>query len=106
MVGIWMTKPGGFKVRFYIPTWLAKFMFAPLEPLQRLVGLPAAISRETASVASISMAYSSLKAQRELGWTFRPAKEMWLETIDQELVLRAKRQKRNLVSRLKPLGTS
>jgi dihydroflavonol-4-reductase len=106
MVGIWMTKPGGFKVRFYIPTWLAQFMFAPLEPLQRLIGLPAAISRETASAASISMAYSSLKAQRELGWTFRPAKEMWLETIDQELVLRAKRQKRNLVSRLKPLGTS
>jgi len=106
MVQIWMTKPGGFKVRFYIPTWLAKIMFAPLEPLQRLVGLPAAVSRETASAASISMVYSSAKAQRELGWTYRPAKEMWLDTIDQELKLLAQRKKRDLVSRLKPMETN
>jgi hypothetical protein len=52
------------------------------------------------------MAYSSLKAQRELGWTFRPAEEMWLDVIDQELALMAKRHQRNLVSRLKPVETS
>jgi hypothetical protein len=78
-------------------------MFAPLEPLQRMVGLPAAVSRESASAASISMAYSSLKAQRELGWTFRPAKEMWPEIIDGEIELLAGRKKRDLVSRLKPV---
>jgi hypothetical protein len=78
-------------------------MFAPLEPLQRLAGLPAAVSRETASAASISMVYSSAKAQRELGWSYRPAKEMWLETIDQEIELLAERKKRDLVSRLKPV---
>jgi dihydroflavonol-4-reductase len=103
MIQIWMTKPGGLKVRFFIPTWLAKIMFAPLEPLQRLAGLPAAVSRETASAASISMVYSSAKAQRELGWSYRPAKEMWLETIDQEIELLAERKKRDLVSRLKPV---
>ncbi|KPK17658.1 MAG: hypothetical protein AMJ67_12600 [Betaproteobacteria bacterium SG8_41] len=105
MTQIWMTKPGGFKIRFYIPTWLAKIVFAAMEPLQRLVGLPAAVSRETASAASISIAYSSAKAQRELGWTCRPAKQMWLETIEQELELLAQRKKRDWVSRLKPMQT-
>lgn len=103
IVQIWMTKPGALKVRFYIPTWLAKILFAPLETLQRLVGLPAAVSRETAAAASMSMVYSSAKAQRELGWTYRPATEMWLDTIDQELTLLAQRKKRDVVSRLKPV---
>jgi len=102
---IWMTKPGGLRIRYYIPKWLAKAMFAPLEPLQRAVGLPAFVSRESVS-ATISMNYSSAKAQRELGWTYRPAKEMWLGIIDQELKLLASRQKRDLVARLKPVETS
>jgi dihydroflavonol-4-reductase len=105
MIRIWMTRPGGFKVRFYIPGWLAKLMFAPMEPLQRLLGLPAAVSRETVS-ASVHMNYSGAKAQRELGWTYRPAKEMWLEIIDEELKLLAGRKKRDLLSRLKPVETS
>jgi len=102
---IWNTKPGGFKIRFYIPNWLAWLMFAPLEPLQRMVGLPAFISRETVS-ASVSLNFSGAKAQRELGWTYQPAKEMWLSIIDQELELLANRQKRDLVSRLKPVETN
>lgn len=103
---IWNTNPGGFKVRFYIPRWLATLMFAPLEPLQRLLGLPAFISRETVSASSGSYNFSSAKAQRELGWTYRPAKEMWRDIIDQELKLLASRQRRDLVSRLKPVETS
>ncbi|OGO47516.1 MAG: hypothetical protein A2W37_12205 [Chloroflexi bacterium RBG_16_63_12] len=103
---IWMTKPGGFKVRFYIPRWLAWVMFAPLEPVQRLVGLPAFISGESVEASSVSLNFSSAKAQRELGWTYRPAKEMWLGIIDQEFKLLASRQKRDLVSRLKPVETT
>ena len=103
---IWMTKPGGLKVRAYIPRWLAKLTFAPLEPLQRLAGLPAFISRETVAGSSVFLNFSSAKAQRELGWTYRPAKEMWLDILDQELKLLASRQKRDLVSRLKPVETS
>ena len=99
---IWMTKPGGCKVRFYLPNWLAKVMFAPMEPLQRMAGLPAFVSRETVS-ASVSLNYSGAKAQRELGWKCRPAREMWLGIIDRELELLARRKKRDLVSRLKPL---
>jgi dihydroflavonol-4-reductase len=106
MFEIWMTKPGGFRVRFYIPRWLAKVMFAPLEPLQRLVGLPAFISRETVEASSISYNFSSAKAQRELGWTYRPSKEMWHDIIDQELKLLTSRKQRDLVSRLKPVETS
>lgn len=105
MIESWMMKPGGLKVRFYIPNWLAKVMFAPLEPLQRWIGLPAFISRETVS-ANFSVNFSSAKAQRELGWTYVPAREMWLGIIDQELELLASRKKRDLVSRLNPVETS
>jgi len=105
MIESWMTKPGGLKVRFYIPNWLAKVMFAPLEPLQRWVGLPAVVSRETVS-ANFSMNFSSAKAQRELGWMYIPAREMWLGILDRELELLASRKKRDLVSRLKPVEMS
>jgi dihydroflavonol-4-reductase len=105
MLESWMTRPGGLKVRFYIPNWLAKVLFAPLEPLQRMIGLPAVISRETVS-ANFSMNFSSAKAQRELGWTYVPAQKMWSGILDRELELLASREKRDLVSRLKPVETS
>ena len=100
---IWNGKPGGFKVRFYIPRWLAALLFAPLEPWQRLAGLPAFISRETVEASSLSYNFSSAKAQRELGWTYRPAGEMWSSIIEEESKLLAGRQKRDLLSRLKPV---
>jgi hypothetical protein len=104
-LALWATKPGGFNVRFFIPRWLAALMFAPLEPLQRMVGLPAFISRETVQSSRISYNFCGAKAQRELGWTYRPIKETWLSIIDEELELLANRQNRDLVSRLKPVGT-
>lgn len=81
-------------------------MFAPLEPFQCLVGLPAFISRETVASTSTSYTFSGAKAQRELGWTYRPANEMWLDIIDQELQLLSHRPKRDLVARLKPVQAS
>jgi nucleoside-diphosphate-sugar epimerase len=102
MLTIWATKPGGSAVRFFIPNWLAWLTFAPMEPLERWAGLPAFISRE-AVVASTSLNFSSVKAQRELGWTYQPASEMWAGIIDEELELLARRKKRDLVSRLKPV---
>lgn len=103
MVQVWMTKPGRMKIRFYIPDWLAKILFTPLEPLQRAAGLPAFMSRETVS-ATVHLKYSSAKAQRELGWVHRPSRDMWLDIIDQELLLLAKRTDRSLVSRLTPVA--
>lgn len=103
MFGIWNGYPGRLKVRFYLPTWLAKILAVPLEPLQRLLNLPAFISSETVSAGSISHNFSSAKAQEELGWTYRPATEMWSGIVEEELRLLAARQKRDLVSRLKPV---
>ena len=100
---IWATKPGRIRPLFWIPLWLTQLMFATLEPLQRLAGLPAFISRETARAGAIDYNFSSQKAQRDLGWSFRPFKLMWDEVSDAEIELRKKRKKRDLVSMLKPL---
>lgn len=100
---IWEQRPGGFKVRLWLPwpvMWLAMW---PLEPIERLLGLSAFMSRETVHAARTSFHYTSAKAQRELGWTYRSAEEMWLGTIDGELELLERRTKRGLVSRLNPL---
>jgi len=100
---IWASKPGGIRVLFWSPLWLTSLMFATLEPLQRLVGLPAFISRETARATSVQMNFSSQKAQRELGWTHSPAAKMLSEIVDQEIDLKKKRKKRDLISMLKPM---
>jgi nucleoside-diphosphate-sugar epimerase len=101
----WTRRPGGFKPLLWLPASLAAFCFAPLEPLQRMVGLSAFISRETVLAASMNLHYSNEKAKRELGWTHRSAESMWLTTIDGELELRSRRKGQNLIQRLKPLDT-
>jgi len=100
--GYWNEKPGGLKSRIWIPSGLAEFMLGPLEPLQRAVGLPAFMSRETVR-ASCSLNYSSEKAKRELGWTYRSAREMWHAIIDEEIDLLAKGRHQGLLARLKPM---
>jgi len=100
----WARKPGALKVKFWLPSGMAAAFFWPLEPLQRLAGLPAFISRETVAAAAGNFYFSSEKAQKELGWRHCSAEEMWSNTIDAEIELQAKRQKRDLMSRLKPLA--
>jgi len=102
----WAEKPGGFKKRVWISSRLAELFFGPLEPLQRAVGLPAFLSRETVRVGATNLNYSSEKAKRELGWNYKTAKEMWFDIIDGELELLEKRRNQNLISRLKPLESS
>jgi dihydroflavonol-4-reductase len=103
---MWATQPGGLYVRFFVPTWLAIVMFASMESMQRWLGLPAFISRETVWSNKGSRNFSSAKAQRELGWTYRPARDMWSSIIDEEHKLLSARKKRDLVSRLKPVEAS
>ncbi len=103
MFQIWESQKGGVKGRVWLPVGLTATLFWLLEPLQRLMGLPAFLSRETALSGSFNRNYSSAKAQKELGWTYRSAKEMWLETIQSEQELMQKRSKRDLVSKLKPV---
>lgn len=100
---LWGTRPGGLRIRFFIPTWLAAVLFAPLASVERRLGLPAFISREVAIGAGASLSFSSAKAQRELGWSYRPARELWLSIIDDELRLLAGRTRRDLRSRLRPV---
>jgi hypothetical protein len=91
------------KGRMWLPVGLIAALFWCLEPLQRFLGLPAFLSRETVLSGSFNRNYSSAKAQKELGWTYRSAKQMWLETIELERELMKKRQKRDFVSRIKPI---
>ncbi len=100
---LWNTQPGGFKVRFYVPRWLAGLAMAPFGPVLHWLGLPAFFSWETVRGSSISYNISSAKAQRELGWTYMPVKEMWLSIIADEIKLLSQRPQRDWVSRLKPV---
>lgn len=102
---IWNTQAGGFKIRMYIPRWLGWLLFAPMEPILRFLGLPAFISRECVEASAISYHFSSRKAQQELGWTYRPFKDVCLTIIDEERKLAKQRTKRDLVSLLKPIDT-
>lgn len=103
MFTTWSKKPGGARFRFYVPSALASLMFWPMEPLQRAVGLTAFLSRETVASGAKNLNYSSAKAQRELGWTYKTAEEMWFDTIDKEIELLQKYHQGNLISRIKPL---
>lgn len=100
---IWAQRPGRFRVRFWLPARLVAFLFWLAQPWQRVLGLPAFMSKETVLASVGSLNYASTKAQQELGWTHQTPEEMWLKTIDQEIALLAKRQKRDLLSRLHPL---
>lgn len=99
----WRNKPGRFNVRIWLPVGLAIAFFAPMEPLQRMLGLPAIFSRETVRLGATNWYYCSDKAKRELGWTHCSAEEMWSATIDGEIQLLSKRKNQNLLQRLKPL---
>jgi dihydroflavonol-4-reductase len=102
-LAFWQKRPGGFKAALWMPAGLMYAMFWPLEPLQRLLGLPAFMSREGVQAAATNLNYSSAKAQQELGWTHKTAQEMWLGTLDREIELMRLRRKRDLASRLNPL---
>ena len=105
-IALWALRPGGFRPLAWVPAGLAAALFAPLEPIQRALGLPAFISRETAWGGGMSYCYSNAKARRELGWAPRPARAMWLKAMDGELALLARRRQRGLVARLRPLGAA
>lgn len=100
---IWTKRPGSARNRIYLPAWLVKIMFATMAPLLRRLGLPAFICTETVT-GDVDRRFSSAKAQRELGWTYRPAEQMWLETLDKEIALMKNREGQNLLQRLKPLA--
>jgi hypothetical protein len=72
-------------------------------PLLRLAGLSAFLSAETARQAGRSADFSSARAAAELGWTPRPAREMWAAIGAEELRLMAQPRGQPLAERLRPL---
>ena len=102
--GYWSLRPGAFPARVWLPSKLAALLFAPLEPLQRSLGLPAFISREAVAVSSGDWCYCSDKAKQELGWAPRSAEAMWMATLDGEIALLPRRKGQNLIQRLRPLA--
>ena len=99
----WLKRPGAFKSSIWLSTKAAAMLFATMEPVLRMLGLPAFMSRETAIGGGANWYYTSEKAKRELGWSYRSAEEMWLTTIDDEIELLAKRKGQSWLQRVKPL---
>lgn len=83
--------PGGMKPRLWLPRWFMRPQMAMLEPLQRALGLPAFLSRDTVDASRGHMNYSAAKARRELGWSHPDAREMWDHISDRERQLMGQR---------------
>ena len=101
----WREKSGGFSWWVWLPAGFTAAFFALIEPFQRMLGLPAFLSRETVKTSSGKWYFSNEKAKRELGWTHCSAEEMWHVALDGESGLLARRKGQNLIQRLKPLET-
>lgn len=104
-LALWHQWPGKFRTRAYVAPAVMAALFAPTEPLQRLLGLPAFASRETVWSAAVDFHYVSDKAKCDFGWNHRSAREMWRKTIGGELALLEHRTKRDVVSRLRPINS-
>jgi len=87
----WRRYPGGSRRTVAVPRWLMMPLLAPLEPLQRRLGLPAFLSRDTVRASRGSLDYSASRTMRELGWTHPPADEMWDRIIGEERALMSRR---------------
>jgi nucleoside-diphosphate-sugar epimerase len=90
---------GGMKVRLWLPRWFMRPQMWMLEPLQRVLGLPAFLSRDTVDASRGHMSYSAAKAQRELGWTHPSINDMWDRIIQRERALMMQRS--GFLNRLK-----
>jgi dihydroflavonol-4-reductase len=88
---LWGRKTGKRVPRWYLPRWFMRPQMALMEPLQRLAGLPAFMSRDTVDATRAHLDYSSAKAQRDLGWTHPDTSSMWDAIIRRERELMAAR---------------
>ena len=89
---IWGRYPGRMVPRLWLPRSLMYWQMALLEPLQRMLGLPAFLSRETVEVTKAHLNYSSAKAKRYLGWVHPEVEEVWERIISDERRLMASRR--------------
>lgn len=83
--------PGGFNVYLWMPRWFMRPQMALLEPLQRWLGLPAFMSRDTVDASKVHYFFSAAKARRELGWQHPDPDVMWEAIVTGEADLMNKR---------------
>lgn len=81
LMAVWKRVGGRTPVRVWLPRPLAVAQAAALAPLLRAAGLPAFLSTEVVRTGYASFRYTSQKAIRELGISFRPAEAAWEETL-------------------------
>ncbi len=92
MFAIWGRKTGRRTPRWYLPRGFMRAQVALMEPIQRALGLPAFLSRESVDVTRAHLNYSSAKAQRDLGWTHPDKESMWDPIIERERELMSARK--------------
>jgi nucleoside-diphosphate-sugar epimerase len=88
----WSRYQGGMLSRVWLPRWLMRWQMALLEPLQRALGLPAFLSRDTVDASKAHLNYSSAKARRDLEWRHPGIEDMWELIVRQERDLMARRR--------------
>ena len=88
---LWSHYPGGMVPRLWLPRWFMRPQMMLLEPLQRWLGLPAFLSRDTVDATRVHLNYSAAKAKRELGWQHPDIDTMWAAIVHAEQALMANR---------------
>jgi dihydroflavonol-4-reductase len=101
LIDTWKKTPGGMKPLLWLPRPLAWVSGLLAEPALRLAGRRAFLSREAINGSYVCFRYSSAKAERELGATFRTAQQAWRDTLKVE---RAAAERLSLVQRLSTAG--
>ena len=89
---IWSRHPGAMVPRLWLPRALMRWPLAAIEPLQRVLGYPAVLSRYAVDVSRAHLNYSAAKARRDLGWSHPGPIEMWDDIIRTERELMARRR--------------
>jgi dihydroflavonol-4-reductase len=84
LMPVWKAAVGGLPPFIWLPRPLAAAQGALAEPVLRLLGLPAFISREVVRASFVSFQYSSARAERDLGWQPRTAGQTWIDTLRAE----------------------
>lgn len=92
MFRAWGAFPGGMVPRLWLPRWFMKPQLAVLEPLQRALGLPAFLGRDTVDASRGHLSYSSEKAKRDLGWEHPSFDDMMKSLVPREMALMAHRE--------------
>lgn len=92
LFALWGRKTGRRTPRWYLPRGFMRPQVALMEPIQRAMGLPAFLSRESVDVSRAHLHYSSAKVQRDLGWTHPDGDLMWDPIIHRERELMSARK--------------